>query len=163
MFSQAFVCPSPGGGVTPNVSWDRSHGRRGRGVMIWLGGGGSCHLARGRSGQYLPQARSQHLPPAPPPWPGHNTSPPGQVTTPPPPPGQVTTSPPQPGRNTSPSPWLGHNTSLPSGKVITPPLARSQPSPPPAKSQYPPSPALCAGGQYASYWNAFLFEFSIDF
>ena len=34
MFSQAFVCSTAGGGVTPNASWERSHGQ----------GGGGQHL-----------------------------------------------------------------------------------------------------------------------
>ena len=61
--------------------------------------------------------------------PGHNTSPPNQVTIPP------FLPPPGPGHNTSLPPGPGHNTSLP-----------------------PPPPGLCAGGRYASYWNAFLLD-----
>ena len=92
----------------------------------------------------------------PPPGPGHNTSlPPPRTrfninvaeiwTSLPPPWDQVTTP---PSLTPPPPPGPGHNTSLP-------------PSPPPAQDQVttPPSlhPGLCAGGRYASYWNAFLF------
>ena len=47
MFSQASVCSTQGGGeVTPNASWDRSHGHGGEVVWIWAGGG----LAMGGGG-----------------------------------------------------------------------------------------------------------------
>ena len=105
----------------------------------------------------LPGTRSQHLPPfpldqvtTPPPLgPGHNTSPRDQVTTPPSPsprPGHNTSLPPPgPGHNTSLLPRLGHNTSLPLSGTRSQHLLPS----------LPPQP--CAGGRYASYWNAFLF------
>ena len=41
----------------------------------------------------------------------------------------------------------------------SPPRARSQHLPPPGpghNTSLPPPPRLCAGGRYASYWNAFL-------
>ena len=84
-----------------------------------------------------PGTRSQHLPQ---PRPGHNTSPPPrhQVTTPPSPWDQVTTPPPPP-----PPLGTGHNTSPP------PPLGTR------CHNSSPLGP--CAGGRYASYWNAFLF------
>ena len=122
-----------------------------------------------------PGNRSQHLPPSPP-GTGHNTSlPPSPLGT-----GHNTTLLPGPGHNTSPPPpGPGHNTSpppprtrsqhLPSPRdqLTTPPSPpRAQittpPSPPPGhRSQHhPPSPPprLHAGGRYASYWNAFLFD-----
>ena len=80
--------------------------------------------------------------------PGYNTSPPGwdQVTTPPPPrTWNLVTTPPPP-----PPGW---------DQVTTPP-----PPPPPTRRMRPgyntSPPGLCAGGRYASYWNAFLFKIS---
>ena len=90
--------------------------------------------------QHLPPPhgyRSQHLPPflPPPLGTGHNTSLPPPLGT-------------------------GHNTSLPPS---LPPGHRSQHLPPSPRAQVttPPSPppGLCAGGRYASYWNAFLFTY----
>ena len=78
MFLQVFVILSPtrGGGVTPNASWDRSHGHR----------GGECTTPPRTRSQHLPLDNTslppgQHLPP--PPGPGHNTSLPPSWTTPP--------------------------------------------------------------------------------
>ena len=100
--------------------------------------------------------------------PGHNTSPPGpgyNTSLPPlgpgyntslPPPDQVTTPPSQhcDQGTTPPSPLgPGHNTSAPWERGSTP-TPRDQGSTPPSL----PSPGLCAGGRYASYWNAFLFQ-----
>ena len=122
-----------GGGVTPNASWDRSHGHGG-GVVTWLGGGVvTWPGGGGRSGLHLP------------PWPGSKvtTSPPRQHL---PPPGQHL-------------PPLDNN-SLPPGQHLPPPWT-TPPSPldntslpprPGSKVTTPPLPP----GQYASYWNAFL-------
>ena len=104
----------------------------------------------------LPQTRWTTPPPSlPPPGPGgQHPPPPYQVTTPSSPPDQVnnTPSPPGPGHNTSlPPPGPGHNTSLPT----PPPQTRwTTPPPPGPGGQHPPG--LCAGGRYASYWNALL-------
>ena len=137
-------------------------------------------------GQHLPppRTRSQHLPPPPPdkhlppppgtrsqhlPSPGQHLPPPpwDQVTTPPSPSLDNTSLPP-PGQHLLPlwdqvttlhspldntSPWLG-------SKVTTPPLGQHLPPLPWLGSKVttpPPPPGLCAGGRYASYWNAFLF------
>ena len=99
---------------------------------------GICHsfcLMGGGGRCATPKVSGQHLPP----------SPQDQVTTPP--------SPPGPGHNTSLLPEqhlppLLDNTSLP----WTTPLFL-----PPLDNTSPPPPGLCAGGRYASYWNAFLF------
>ena len=111
--------------------------------------------------------------------PGHNTSPRDLVTTPPsalsrdlvttpPPPGtwsQPPPFPPGPGHKTplhpqdlvtTPPPRSGHNTPLPWDLVTT------SPSPQDMVTTPPPIGILCAGGWYASYWNAFLFEFCIE-
>ena len=68
------ICLSKsGGGVTPNASWDRSHGQRGR--EEWT----TSPLSRSQHplpGQHPPPARWQHLPhpwTTPLSWPGHNT------------------------------------------------------------------------------------------
>ena len=84
------------------------------------------------------------LPPPPPP--GHNTSLPGQHLPPPWPthPSPDNTSLPIGNTSLPPARIKGHNTSLP---WTTPPSPLEQHLP----------PGLCAGGQYASYWNAFLF------
>ena len=97
--------------------------------------------------------RSQHLPPSS--GPGHNTSLPQTRSQHPPEPGHNTSLPPRTRSQHSPGP--DHNTSLP-------PWTRSQhlpPSPPPGPDQVTTPPSApphrtCAGGRYASYWNAFL-------
>ena len=114
-------------------------------------------------GRWCPPPPVYHLPP----WPGHNTSPLGQVITPPSPqpghntslplpPSQVTTPPSPLGQViTPPSPQPGHNTSLPPppSQVTTPP------SPWPGHNTSPPPGHYAQAGRYASYWNAFLFYF----
>ena len=149
-----------GGGVTPNASWDRSHGQGGGGSAQHLPPPGQ-HLPPRTRSQHLPPPREhlpppgQHLPPSPP-GPGHNTSLPlpwHRSQHLPPPLDQVTTLPSPP----PPPPGTGHNTAL------TLPRHRSQHLPPPwTRSQHPPPPAgLYAGGRYASYWNAFLLGYNI--
>ena len=95
-------------------------------VLSLEGGGGG--------GRSEPATWSQHLPP----------SPQDLVTTP--------LFPPGPGHNTSLPPLgPGHNTS-PQDLVTTP-----HPLGPGHNTSLPPSPPeVCAGGRYASYWNAFL-------
>ena len=92
--------------------------------------GGGGVWTRTRS-QHLPPpgTRSQHLPASLPPGLGHNTS-----LSPRPRSQHLLPPPPGPGHNISlPPPWDQVTTPLP--------------------------PGLCAGGQYATYWNAFLFSF----
>ena len=124
----------------------------------WGGGGGNetpkvCE-------QHLPppRTRSQHLPP-----------PQDQVTTPPSPPGTRSQHLPPPSpwdQVTIPPPPLTRSQHLPNS-----PGTRSQhlPSPPRDQVRTPPSPrdqvttspsplGLCAGGRYASYCNASLFN-----
>ena len=108
-----------------------------------------------------PRTRSGHLPP-PPPGPGQDIYPlpPDQVrtSTPPPGPGQDIYPPwDQVRTSTSSPPWDQVRTSTPS-----PPRTRSRHLPPPrgpGQDIYPPPPPRRhAGGRYASYWNAFLFD-----
>ena len=106
-----------------------------------------------------PPVKLQHSPaqvttPPPSHWPGDNTSP-SQVTTPPHWPGHNTS--PWPGHNTSPPLWPGHNAPRP-GQVTTSPPWPGHNTSPPGPGHNTPSRALCAGGRYASYWNAFLFS-----
>ena len=119
--------------------------------------------------QLLTETRSQHLPPwttpPSPPGPDHTSLPPLDNTSLPPW-DQVTTPPSLPSLdNTSlPPPWdqVTRPPSLsPSGQHLPPPPpppgTRSQHFPPSPRDQVTtPPPGLCAGGRYASYWNAFL-------
>ena len=88
---------------------------------------------------------------------GHNTSP---WTTPPPWPGSKVITPPL--RQHLPPPWPGSKviTPLPPSPLTTPHLDNTSLSPWTTPSSLPPPspppPGLCAGGRYASYWNAFL-------
>ena len=79
--------------------------------------------------------------PPPPPGPGHNTSPPSDLVTTPPSPRDLLTTPP----SLPPRTWSQH-LPPPWDLVTTPP-------------SLPPPRGLCAGGRYASYWNAFLLQF----
>ena len=159
MFSQAFVCPSQGGGVTPNTSWDRLHGQ---------GGGG------GVDNNPPPPPPVRVTTPPPPqttPSPLDNTSPPSQshnissplvrVTTPPPgsesqhlPPWSESQHllPPRSESQHLPT-GQSHNTSPPppppSQSHNTPPPVRVTP-PPPQSVTTPPPPRyyMQAGGTH---------------
>ena len=120
---------SRGGGVTPNASWDRSHGQR-------LEGGGSAqHLPPLYNTSLPPQTRSQHLPPCP----LDNTSlPPLDDTSLPP---LDNTSLPSRTRSQHLPPPPG-NTSLPLLDSTCPPLDNTSLPPPPwTTPPFPPPPS----------------------
>ena len=142
MFLQASVCPTGGGEVLHQMH----HG---------IG-----HMVMGRSAQHLPprdqvttppSSPGQHLPPPP----GTRSQhPPGQHLPPPGtrsqhPPGQHL---PPPGTRSQHPP--GQHLPPPWDQVTTPLPWKTPPCPP--GQHLPPSLGLCTGGQYASYWNAFL-------
>ena len=145
MFSQASVCPSPGGEVLHQMHNGIGHMVRGG---EWTAPP-SPPLGPGHNTSLPPSGpRSQHLPP----W---TTALPAplwaQVTTPPPPPSSGPRS-----QHLPPPLWAQVTTPPPLDNSTSLPLDNSTSLPP--WTTAPPSPPLWSmGRQYASYWNAFLF------
>ena len=129
MFSQACVTSTPGG----RGEVDNTNGQPPSSLPPPRGPGHNTSLPPGTRSQHLLSRDQATTPPSPGTRSQHLPPPWNQVTTPP---------------------------SLPRDQVTTPPppRARSQHLPPRTRSQHLHPPGLCAGGWYASYWNAFLFD-----